>query len=200
MTPAGSPARPATILLVRHTDVHNPRQVLYGRLPRFRLSEEGWSEATRVAERLSRRPVAAVYSSPLLRARQTAQAIVAHHPGARLRQTSLLHEVGSAWQGRTFGSFPPGFSTFDNPIHPGDESMEDILERMLRFVRRCARWHPGQTVVGVSHGDPITILRVALLGKPLTLPTIRGADYAALGSVTEVQATRDGEMEMAPLG
>ena len=37
-----------------------------------------------------------------------------------------------------------------------------------------------------AHGDPITILRVTLSGRDLTLPAIRGADYAGLGSVTEI--------------
>jgi broad specificity phosphatase PhoE len=182
-----------TLLLVRHAEVHNPGRVLYGRLPRFRLSETGLHDAGRVAELLAGHPVAAIYTSPLLRARQTADAIAAFHPEATRHRSSLLIEVGSAWQGNRFDSFPKGFNTFDNHIHDDDETMEDIRDRMLRFVRRCARWHPGQTVVGVSHGDPITILRVALLGKSLSLPAIRGDDYAALGSITEVTVSHDGD-------
>jgi broad specificity phosphatase PhoE len=182
------------LLLVRHTEVHNPEQVLYGRLPRFRLSPAGQAMAQRVAERLAGEPVTAIYSSPLLRARQTAEAIAAYHPEATRHRSTLLHEVASAWQGRPFSSFAPGFSTFDNHLHHTDESMEDIRRRMLRFVRLVARRHAGATVVAVSHGDPITILRVALRGAPLTLPAIRGSDYAALGSVTEITIPPDGAL------
>jgi broad specificity phosphatase PhoE len=174
------------LLLVRHTEVHNPHQVLYGRLPHFRLSAAGQRMAEQVARRLASEPVVAIYSSPLLRARQTADAIAAHHPQATRHRSTLLNEVCSDWQGRPFSSFKPGFSTYDNHIATTDESMEDIRRRMLRFVERTARRHAGQTVVAVSHGDPITILRVALNGVPLTLDAIRGSTYAALGSVSEI--------------
>ena len=55
-----------------------------------------------------------------------------------------------------------------------------------RFVELARREHPGGCAVAVSHGDPITILRVVLSGRPLTVPAIRGADYAGLCSVTEI--------------
>ena len=65
----------STILLfVRHAEVHNPRDVVYGRLPRFRLSARGREQAARVAACLAGVPLAAIYTSPLLRARQTAAA------------------------------------------------------------------------------------------------------------------------------
>ncbi len=67
---------PTTITFIRHGEVHNPQRILYGRLPRFALSEQGRAEAQAVAATLRDVPVATVYSSPLLRARQTAQAIV----------------------------------------------------------------------------------------------------------------------------
>lgn len=175
-----------TILLVRHAEVHNPERVLYGRLPNFRLSEYGVRQAERVAAFLAPRPVAAIYSSPLLRARQTAARIAAHHPEATRRTTRLLLEVGSSWQGTPFAQFKPGFSTYEHRREPGDESIADIQARMTAFVERARRRHPGATVVGVSHGDPITILRVALSGRPVTLQALRGGDYAALASVTIV--------------
>jgi broad specificity phosphatase PhoE len=200
VTSGSDTTRQTTVLLVRHAEVHNPRLVLYGRLPRFRLSDAGLRDAGLLAERLADRPVAAIYSSPLLRARQTAEAIATHHPDAARHRSTLLHEVGSAWQGRPFASFPPGFNTFDNHIDDSDESMAAIRDRMLRFVRRCAVRHPGQTVVAVSHGDPITILRVSLLGVPLTVPAIRGDIYAPLGSITEITiGSHDGGMTMSLL-
>ena len=173
-----------TILVVRHAEVHNPERVLYGRLPNFRLSEYGERQADRVAAFLASWPVTAIYSSPLLRARQTAARIAAHHPDAPRRTTALLQEIGTAWQGTPFSQFKPGFSAYENRREPGDESIEDVRERMLAFVERARLRHPGETVVAVSHGDPITILRVALSDRPVTLSAIRGSDYAALASVT----------------
>jgi len=178
------------ILLVRHTEVLNPDAILYGRLPRFDLSPAGRAHAEQVAEQLAAWPVEAIYSSPLLRARRVVAAIARHFPDATVHRSSLLHEVGSAWHGTPFADFPAGFNTFDQPRHPADESMEQIRDRMLRFVRRASQRHPGGTVVAVSHGDPITILRVVLLGIPLTIDAIRGSHYASLGSITDVMVDR----------
>lgn len=177
------------LLLVRHAEVDNARQVLYGRLPRFALSRAGRLRAGRLAQTLAHEPVAAIYSSPLLRARQTAEAIAHHHPAAARHVSTLLQEVRSAWEGTPLASFAAGFSTYDDRRAPDDEAMADIAARMLRFVARVGRRHPGTCVVAVSHGDPITILRVALRGQPLTLAAIRGRDYADLCSVTEVTST-----------
>ena len=95
-----------TILLVRHADVHNPADVVYGRLPRFGLSSVGREEATRTAATLAGEPLAAIYSSPQLRARQTAETIAAHHAlylGERETLKSLeidsaaWHHFGWSW-------------------------------------------------------------------------------------------------------
>lgn len=182
-----------TLLLVRHAEVHNPGQILYGRLPRFRLSDLGQQQAESLARFLAPKPIAVVYSSPLLRARQTATTIAVHHPGVTLRQTQLLHEVGSAWQGTAFSAFASDFNTYDNLCAPGDESADDILRRMLRFLKLVSIRHPAQCIVAVTHGDPITILRVHLKGEPLTIRALRGGDYADLCSITEIQLSAGGE-------
>jgi probable phosphoglycerate mutase len=183
-----------TVLFVRHTEVENPGRVLYGRLPRFRLSVAGVRHAEQIAAFLARFPVRAIYSSPLLRARQTADIIARRHPAASRHRSALLHEVRSAWEGTAFSAFRPGFSTYHDRKHESDESIEQIKERMLAFVSRAGRRHPGETVVAVSHGDPITILRVALSGKPLDLPAIRGANYVTLGSLLRVTVSDDGHV------
>jgi probable phosphoglycerate mutase len=185
--------RDTTILVVRHTEVHNPGAVLYGRLPRFDLSPAGRAHAERIADFLADWPVTRVVSSPLLRARRVAAAIARRHPEASVGRSALLNEVGSAWHGTPFKEFPAGFNTYDNRRHPDDESMEQIRDRMLAFVHQAARRDPGGTVVAVSHGDPITILRVTLMEKPLTVGALRGSDYAALGSITRVQVGPDGQ-------
>lgn len=181
--PTGSPT---TLLFVRHAEVHNPDRVLYGRLARFPIGPTGRAQAEAVAAYLSGRDLAAIYSSPLLRARQTAAAIAAHHPTATRHVSALVHEVGTSWQGTRFTEFPPGFSTYANGRGDLDESLEQVRARMERFVALARRRHAGQQIVCVSHGDPITVLRVALSGRPLTVEAIRGADYAQLCSITEV--------------
>ena len=69
-----------TVWLARHGEVHNPARVLYGRLPRMQLSPEGRRQAGALADVLGPRPLAAIYSSPMLRARRTAAIVLASHP------------------------------------------------------------------------------------------------------------------------
>src|SRR5438094_9831085 len=95
-----SARRLITLYLVRHTDVHNPRDVLYGRLPRFRLSDLGRKQAETTAQALAEEPIAAFYTSPRLRARQTTRILAMPHPDAVVHITRLLDEVLTAWQGR----------------------------------------------------------------------------------------------------
>src|SRR5919204_1343904 len=87
-----------TIWLARHGEVHNPGELLYGRLPRIRLSPEGQRQAQALAELLKPRPIEAVYSSPMLRARKTAELIAAQH-NTRVRLDRNLLEIRTGWQG-----------------------------------------------------------------------------------------------------
>lgn len=172
--------------MVRHADVYNPRNILYGRLPRFRLSSRGQEQAERSAKFLSSRPLAAVYTSPLLRARQTAAALTQYHPGARVHVARGLLEVRTAYQGEPNSILKPGFSFYEPKRDEADESMEDVWNRMRAFLDRVARLHAGRTVAAVSHADPITILRVGLLGLPMTVESLHRVVYAERASVTEI--------------
>lgn len=166
--------------------MHNPADVLYGRLPRFRLSARGRGQADQVARFLSTRTLAAVYTSPLLRARQTASALTQYHPGLKVRVTRNLLEVKTSFQGEPNSILKPGFSFYEPKRDEEDESMEDVWLRMRKFLASVARAHPGQAVAAVSHGDPITILRVGLLGLPLTSRALHSVVYAERASVTQV--------------
>src|SRR5919206_4964208 len=101
---------PTTIFVVRHAEVHNPKDLLYGRLPRYRLSERGRAQATVAARFLSGRPLATIYTSPLLRARQTADIIATCQPGAQIRRSRDLIEVRTGYQGSPNSILKKGFS------------------------------------------------------------------------------------------
>jgi broad specificity phosphatase PhoE len=162
-------ARTTTVWLARHGEVHNPQELLYGRLPRMRLSPEGVRQADELAKFLAPRPLAAVYSSPMLRARKTAERIVKRQPRLeRIRIDRDLTEIRSGWEGEPLASLERiNWDFYAHPKNPDDESLQMILDRMDRWLRRMLRRHPGQEVVGVSHGDPILILIGTLQGLPL---------------------------------
>ncbi len=172
--------------MVRHAEVHNPADILYGRLPRYRLSSRGRKQADEAARFLSTRRLATIYTSPLLRARQTAAALTQYHPDVRVQLTRDLLEVRTSYQGEPNSILKPGFSFYEPKRQEADESMEDVWRRMHRFLWRVARRHPGEAVAAISHGDPITILRLGLLGLPLTSQALHSVVYAERASVTEV--------------
>jgi len=174
------------IHFVRHGLVHNPRQVFYGRLPRFALSAEGQQQAQSVARRLAKERLAAIYSSPRLRAQQTGRAIAALHPGCTVNASRLLDEVYVPIEGRPLSEgIARGWDLYTGNQAP-HEGVSDILERMMRFVTRVRRDYSGQQVVAVTHGDPIGFLMLWAWGVPVTAankaPLYR--DYLAEGSIT----------------
>lgn len=160
---------PTRISLIRHGHVHNPQRILYGRLPGFGLDERGRAEAQLIAaavRELVPSP-SALYSSPLLRARQTAAAILAQNPHLKLHISSLLNEVHTSFQGRPLAELAPlGFDLYVHNL-PGYEQPQDVLARMRRFIARTRRRHAGEHILAVTHGDPITFVIQWAVGLPI---------------------------------
>jgi probable phosphoglycerate mutase len=150
-----------TFLLVRHATCDAVGSRIAGRAPGEHLNDEGRAQAARLAERLAGITIEALYSSPLERARETAQAVAAKL-GVDVRISDALTEIDfGEWTGasldalhadpqwRRFNSFRSG-----TPI-PGGESMLDAQARGVAELHRLRCGHPDGTVVLVSHGDVI---------------------------------------------
>jgi probable phosphoglycerate mutase len=177
---------PTTVLVIRHAEVHNPKDIVYGRLPRFGLSARGREQSEVAARFLAARPVKAIFTSPLLRARQTARILTHYHPLVPIHSARALLEVRTAYQGSPNTILKPGFSFYEPLKDPGDETMQDVFNRMMRFLQRVVRRHAGETVVAVSHADPIAIMRVGLEGHRLTAANMHATVYPARASVTQI--------------
>lgn len=170
--------QPTLILLVRHGTTPTTGQVLPGRARGLHLADQGLAEASAVARRLidnPRRTVAAVYSSPLERARETAAPIAAAC-GLRVQINRGLVECDfGEWTGSelkklmklpewtTVQRWPSGFS------FPGGESFAAMQARIIDTLACLRRRHPGKTVVAVSHADPIKAAVADALGTHLDL-------------------------------
>ena len=152
------------IYFVRHSDVVNPHNLYYGRLPGFPLSLSGIAQAEKLGVFFSALNIAAVYSSPQLRCRQTARPIAqAHHLPVRISR--LIREAGASFDGISkaeFEKIEPALSNSTPLAEYRRESREDIERRMTLFLRRVARQYPNRSVVAVSHGDPIVVLKAGL--------------------------------------
>lgn len=168
---------PTRISLVRHGRVDNPRHLFYGRLPGFRLSAEGLAEARAAAADLADRGVDALYTSPLLRARQTAREIARPHPGLRPRVSVLLNEVKCPYDGRPAAAADARGGDVYAGAGKGFEQPVDVLARLARFLERACREHPGRHVVAVTHGDPIAFLALWAAGRQ-----VRARDKARLAA------------------
>jgi probable phosphoglycerate mutase len=140
------------------------------------LSDDGRKQAEAVAERLAQLPkVDAIYASPLERTRETA-APIAKRRGLRVKTHRGLLEVDiGEWTGwelkkaakteewKTVQKRPSAFR------FPGGESFLEMQGRIVDTIERIRADHPGQTVVAVSHADPIKAAAADAVGTPLDL-------------------------------
>jgi broad specificity phosphatase PhoE len=184
-----------TVHLVRHGEVFNPRGVLYGRLPDYHLSDRGRQMAELVADHLAGRDIAAVVSSPLERAQETAAPIAQRH-GLTPGTDADLIEAGNYFQGLSFGvgdgslRHPRHWPHLINPFRPSwGEPYVDIVARMMRALTRglaTARdAGPGREVVLVSHQLPVWETRLHLEGRRLWHdPRKRECSLCSVTSVT----------------
>jgi broad specificity phosphatase PhoE len=156
------------LTLVRHGHVHNPQKILYGRLPRFHLSPEGLREAQSVAQALKKSPLAAVFSSPMLRARQTANQILIFHGSLKLQISKLLTEVNTPLEGCASQKVDALGGDVYTGSAPPFEQPQDIVARVRKFAARIRKHCHGRQVVAVTHGDIITFMLLWARGMALS--------------------------------
>ena len=153
-------------------------------MPRMGLSPEGRRQTTALAAFLAERPLAAVYTSPMLRARRTADVIAAVHPGLRPRRDADLNEIRTGWQGHRLADLDTiDWDFYTHRKRPTDEVLADVRDRTRRWVSMVLRRHAGCEIVGVTHGDPILILLADLRGQPMEVRRIRPMTYIPTASL-----------------
>jgi broad specificity phosphatase PhoE len=163
--------------LIRHgaTANNDARPVrLQGRRTDPGLSEQGRDQAERTGRFLSRCPIDAVYSSPLRRARETAEAIARAH-GLTVEIVDELIEVDVGdWEGRPWDEIertdPEAYRLFmtDASVHPylGGENLTTVRERSLPALMRLMAENPGRTIVAVAHNVVNRTCLAHWLGMP----------------------------------
>lgn len=185
------PGAVTRISFVRHGRVHNPNNIFYGRLPGFKLSPEGRQDAIRAARVLKNLSVKGLYSSPLLRARQTANEILKYHPHLKLKTSKYISEIVSPYQGADFQWIESNKYDVYTDCEPGFEQPVDILKRTRKFVQRVRTRHPGDHVAAVTHGDLVLFMMVWIKGLrvvPRSKIEFKNLnilnEYPATGSIT----------------
>jgi broad specificity phosphatase PhoE len=181
--------------LVRHGEVRNPSQVIYGRLPDFHLSEDGRMMAKAAAGFLAGRDVTALFSSPMERARETAEPLAAQF-GLEAKIDERLIEPWNHFEGLTFGVGDGSLRKIEhwpylwNPFLPSwGEPYREVSDRMLAAVADARDAARGHEAVCVSHQLPIWVTRRRIEGRRLWHNPSRR--QCALGSVTSISYAGD---------
>jgi probable phosphoglycerate mutase len=174
--PAAARSASTLVLLVRHGVTSTTGRLLPGRRRGLHLSDEGRRQAEALAARLAAVPkIAAIYSSPLERARETV-APLAKARGLTVRVERGLFEVDvGAWTGLSLkrAARRPEWAIVQRHASgfrfPGGESFVEMQARMASTLGRLVERHRGQTIVVASHADPLKTLVAHALGMPLDL-------------------------------
>ena len=183
-----------TMLLIRHarTDAVDGR--LAGREP-VSLNQVGRAQAERLRHRLRTVNIAAIYSSPLDRALETA-ATLAQDRGLMVQPRMDLIEVDfGAWSGASFVRLAadPAWVRFNRQRGladvPGGERAPEVQARIVRAVDELRMRHPHETIALVSHADVIRSAVLFAAGTPIEF--IHRFEISP-ASVTCLSVTEDG--------
>ena len=175
------------IHLVRHGEVNNPERILYGRLDGFGLTDRGHQMAQAVADHLSDHSIRRVISSPLLRARQTAEPLAASH-GLAIESDERVIEGTNVFEGtrvsaRRILTDHGVWRYLFNPIRPSwGEAYRAIANRMLLAMEEAWQSVSGGEIVIVSHQLPIWMVHRSVAHR--SLPHSPSARRCTLASVT----------------
>lgn len=186
--------------LVRHGEVHNPRRVLYGRLPGYRLSDAGRTMARAAADHVASlgRPVSALHASPLQRTRESAEPFTELFGLAPTVDERVI-EPTNVFEGKRMRRAvlnPANWRYLRDPSVPSwGEPYVEVVARMDAAMTDAWNAVDGGDVVIVSHQLPIWITHLAVEGEPLQHEPWRRR--CALSSVTSFERAEDRWREVA---
>jgi len=153
-----------SIIFLRHGQAkNNLERILTGRTPGVPLTEKGIDQAEKAAKFLEHMNISAIYSSPIERARHTAEIVGKHNSldvtiDDRLIELDMGKFTGVPYD-EIFTSHGNVFMKFYNGeleiAHNGVETFSEVKKRILGIVDHVIDNHPDQNVVLVTHMDPI---------------------------------------------
>jgi probable phosphoglycerate mutase len=159
-----------TFFFVRHGLTSHTGHKLSGWLPDVHLSEEGRHQVKAVAERLEKVPFKAIYSSPIERTKETADAIAERHK-LEVEITPELGEVHyGKWTNRSFKTLVrtklwATLQSFPSAARfPDGETLRAVQSRAVDEVERIRGRHPKRMVCCVSHADVIKLIAAHYMG------------------------------------
>ena len=164
------------------------------------LAPIGREQAARAAEWFARRPLRAIYSSPLMRAMETAGLIAEKH-GLPVEAVDALREVNvGTWQGSNWTEierdFPALFRAFrEDPGkngYPGGETLQGLLDRVTPALESLMDRHAGEEFVVTAH----SVVNRVYVGALLGIPFARGYFLPQANCCVNIVRWRDGKAKL----
>ena len=153
-----------SIIFLRHGQAkNNTERILAGRTPGIPLTEKGIDQAQKAAEFLKQMNISRIYSSPIERAKHTAEIVGKQNSvdvaiDERLIELDMGKFTGMPYD-EIFSSHGNVFMKFYNGeleiAHNGVETFEEVKKRIHDIVDHVLETHPDENVVLVTHMDPI---------------------------------------------
>jgi broad specificity phosphatase PhoE len=170
------------------------------------LSAEGQMQAAWVAQQLQTVPLSAIYTSDLLRAKQTAECIMQHmlqHPlSIPMFASPAWREISFGdWEGMTYAQvaqqFPQYLAFFTNPMYctpPLGEPFSVLVQRVrtaFALLVQTVADNTGGDIVLISHGGPLRVLLCSLLALPFEQQWRLSMDHGSLSAIDFVPSALD---------
>ncbi|MEY4795744.1 MAG: hypothetical protein RLZZ105_170 [Actinomycetota bacterium] len=195
--------------MVRHGKTPSTGKLLPGRAKGLHLSDTGKQEALVVAERLSKiKKVAAIYASPLERARETAAPIAKALKQKVIINKGLLECDFGDWTGEELAKLMklPEWSNVQRAPStfrfPKGESFTEMQTRMVSTLDDLRKKHSGGVVICVSHADPIKAAVAHAMGTHIDLfqrivistCSVTAVSYSSFGPVVLTVNSTGGDL------
>jgi alpha-ribazole phosphatase len=180
----------ARLLLIRHgqTKLHKADR-FWGKTD-IELSDTGIRQAEQLRDRLSRIKIDTVYASTLLRAAETAEIVASRHKVKVVALKELCECSFGYVEGLTFREISQKYPELAGELasgkavsFPGGENLEQLNQRVQRFLEKLKTHKPESKIAIIAHGGPLRLLICNLLGLGIEHWLQLRIDHASLSIV-----------------
>lgn len=163
------------LILIRHGETAWNETKRFQGVSDIPLNSKGMAQAQALARSLEKERLAAIYTSPLIRARQTAACLARHHSCPLVVVDDLKELNQGRLEGLTGEDLRRDFSDFlsqwlkepGETVLPGGESLGDLQRRVWTAIEEVIRKHPEEKVAVVAHSFVILTILCQALEMPL---------------------------------
>lgn len=189
------------VFLIRHGEIDNPKQIIYGQNIDLALNDKGRKQILNLAKTIQKKGYhpSKIFSSPLSRAADSAKILQEFF---RIPKSQFIIDKRLAdnnipvFAGKPIVEltklYKKGIDEYDDQfVKKGNESKQDIINRMCSVFQRINNGNLGKTIIVVSHGDPIRLLMFKLANKKLKdIPLAGSREFRKIDYVEKGEAWR----------